>query len=159
MDGFGEIIYIIVMIVIFIFSALKKKKPKEHEMPAPEDRESENPFDEVFRPFREIFEDEDTQPHESPQKNGQPEPAMTDKGSKNLKDAPFVKEDYVFTANTSPGDARRQRKNRAPGRQEKLKSEEQEGLNREDERGGSGNDWFNLREAVIYSEILKRPDY
>jgi len=155
MDGIGEIIYIIIMVAIFIFSALRKKKPKQDEMPVPENRESDNPFDEVLSPFKEIFGDDDTA---SQEQKPQTEPAKADRQEKNLKDAPFVKEDYVFTSRTSPQDARRQRKNQAPGRQEKLKSEESEN-SREKKAQQNMNSWFNLREAVIYSEILKRPDY
>lgn len=160
MDDFGEIIYIIIMVVIFIVSALRKKKPQRDEMPVPEEQESRSPFDEVFSPFKEIFEDEEPTPQESPRKQ-QPkeEPVAVDKGIKNLKGAPFVKEDYVFTASASPTDARRQRKNQAPGRQENLKSEESGTLREKKEGQANLNDWFNLKEAVIFSEILKRPDY
>lgn len=160
MDDFGEIIYIIIMVAIFIVSALRKKKPQRDEMPVPEDQESRSPFDEVFSPFKEIFEDEEPSPRMAPQKQqSEEEPAAVDKGIKNLKGAPFVKEDYVFTASASPTDARRQRKNQAPGRQENLMSEETGSLRVRQENQEDINDWFNLREAVIYSEILKRPDY
>ncbi|PWE00974.1 hypothetical protein [Marinilabilia rubra] len=155
MDGIsGEIIYIIIMLVIFIFSALKKKKGRGGEMPEP-DREVENPMDEVFSPFKEIFGD-DEEEEEKPQ----PAPVAREfkNGRKDFKDAPFVKEDYVFTSNTSPGDARRQRKNKTPGRQTVLKSEES--MPNESEQTDSGlHEWFDLRKAVIHSEILKRPDY
>lgn len=160
MDGIGEIIYIIIMLVIFIFSALKRKKPERNDMPMPEDQESRSPFDEVFSPFKEIFEDEEPVPQKSPQQPiAEEQPVPPGKQIRDLKDAPFVKEDYVFTANTSPADARRQRKNRAPGRQEKLKSEEIDALKTEEDGRAVNHDWFKLREAVIYSEILKRPDY
>ncbi|PRZ01323.1 hypothetical protein [Marinilabilia salmonicolor] len=160
MDGIGEIIYIIIMVVIFIFSALKRKKPERNDMPVPEDQESRSPFDEVFSPFKEIFEDEEPIPQERPQKQqSEEEPAAVDKARKSLKGAPFVKEDYVFTANASPTDSRRQRKNQSPGRQENLKSEESGSLGVKKEVHNNLNDWFDLKEAVIYSEILKRPDY
>lgn len=153
-DIFGEIIYIIVMLVIFIFTALKKKKGREGEMTEPE-REVENPMDEVFSPFKEIFGDDDEEEYEP-----QPSPTVegAGRGRTDLKDAPFVKEDYVFTSNTAPGDARRQRKNKKPGRQTFLKSEELLPLEYEETDAGL-HEWFDLRKAVIYSEILKRPDY
>ncbi|WP_462318966.1 hypothetical protein [Marinilabilia sp.] len=151
-DIFGEIIYIIIMLAIFIFSALKKKKGREGESAEPE-REVENPMDEVFSPFKEIFGDDDEEEYKP-----QPAPVKNEREGKNLKDAPFVKEDYVFTSNTAPGDARRQRKNKTPGRQTILKSEES--LPNEYEETDAGlHDWFDLRKAVIYSEVLKRPDY
>jgi hypothetical protein len=158
MDGFGEIIYIIIMVAIFIFSALRKKKPKQGDMPVPEDRESESPFDEVFSPFKEIFEDDEPESQQNSQNQPQTRQVTPEGQEKNLKGSPFVKEDYVFTSRTSPQDARRQRKNRAPGRQEKLKSEETESY-QEMEATRKHADWFNLKDAVIYSEILKRPDY
>jgi hypothetical protein len=159
MDGFGEIIYIIIMVAIFIFSALRKKKPKGDDMPAPEDRESESPFDEVFSPFKEIFGDDETTSQKQDQQQPQTEPVSVNRKGKKLKDAPFIKEDYVFTARTSPQDARRQRKNQAPGRREKLKTEESKISREEEEAQQNINNWFNLRKAVIHSEILKRPDY
>lgn len=159
MDGIGEIIYIIIMVAIFIFSALRKKKPQQDDMPVPEDRESGNPFDEVLSPFKEIFGDDDSGSQQQNQQQPQTEPAAVDRQEKNLKDAPFVKEDYVFTSRTSPQDARRQRKNQAPGRQENLKSQESHSREEEEEAQQNINNWFNLRDAVIHSEILKRPDY
>jgi len=151
-DIFGEIIYIVVMLAIFIFSALKKKKAAGSDMP---EREVENPMDEVFSPFKEIFEDEEL---ESPRRETVPPSKPKAETRETLKDAPFVKEDYVFTSNTAPGDARRQRKNKTPGRQTVLKSDYD--LPATDETAPQHPlEWFDLRKAVIYSEILKRPDY
>lgn len=120
------------------------------------EREVDNPMDEVFSPFKEIFGDDE----EEEEKKAEPAPVAEEskKGRKDIKDAPFVKEDYVFTSRTSPGDARRQRKNKKPGRQKVLKSEES--LPNEYEQTDAGlHEWFDLRKAVIHSEILKRPDY
>jgi hypothetical protein len=158
MDGIvGEVIYIVIMLVIFIFSALKSKKGKRGDTPVPE-RDSDNPMDEVFSPFKDIFDDkEETSDREEPERAPRSEPAYATSGRKDLKDAPFVKEDYVFTANTSPGDSRRQRKNKTPGQQKDLQSESD--LAYADKTGSELAEWFDLRQAVIYSEILKRPDY
>ncbi len=159
MDGIGEIIYIIIMVAIFIFSALRKKKPREEDMPVPEDHQSENPFDEVFSPFKEIFGDDERAPKKETQQQPQTEPEIVNRNEKKLKDAPFIKEDYVFTSRTSPQDVRRQRRSQTPGWQDKLKFQESEIFRKEEEEQKNINSWFNLREAVIYSEILKRPDY
>jgi len=157
MDDFGEIIYIIIMVVIFIFSALKSKKGKRGDAPLPES-DSGSPMDEVFSPFKDIFDDEEEEfRREEPERTSPPEPAYEASGRKDLKDAPFVKEDYVFTANTSPGDARRQRKNKAPGRKTQLQSEND--MAYADKTGTELVEWFDLRQAVIHSEILKRPEY
>jgi hypothetical protein len=150
----GDIIYIIVMLAIFIFSALKKKKRvNEDEIPVPE-REVENPMEEVLSPFEDILRDDEGKKKE--------DVAVTTSSSenrqKNLRGTPFVKKDYVFTSNTLPGDARRQRKNRASGRQSFFKSEKKEFFE-EEEPYREEEEWFDLRKAVVFSEILKRPDY
>lgn len=160
-DIFGEIFYIIILLVIFIFSAFKKKKPQEDDMSVP-GGEAENPMDEVFSPFKDVFGDEDEEEEEkeeakkSREAAGTPVKGSSGRGRKNLEGAPFVKEDYVFTSETSPGDKRRQRKNQAPGRQTSLRSEQDQP---EEHWSDRGVEWFDLKQAVIFSEILKRPDY
>jgi hypothetical protein len=151
----GDIIYILVMLAIFIFSALKKKKRvSEDEIPVPE-REGKSPMDEVFSPFKDIFDDEE----EEKKKETAATTPSPENRKENLRGSPFVKEDYVFTSNTSPGDARRQRRNRTPGRQPFLKSGETESIEGEEEAYSEEEEWFDLRKAVVFSEILKRPDY
>jgi hypothetical protein len=142
------------MLAIFIFSALKKKKKgRENEIPEPE-REMKNPMDEVFSPFKDIFGDEEAKK----KKESAVTPSSPENRKESLRETPFVKQDYVFTSNTLPGDARRQRKNKAPGRQSFLKIEETGSFEGE-EAYSEEEEWFDLRKAVIFSEILKRPDY
>ncbi len=135
-------------------------------MPQPEG-ETWNPMDEVFSPFRGVFEDEEDKEKEENQKSFEDAKSPTkqnqysspdEKGTGKNKRGAFVKEDYVFTAETAPGDKRRQRINRSPGKQTVLKSEED--LSSDFGHHSSElSEWFDLRQAVIYSEILKRPDY
>ncbi|MGQ1890187.1 hypothetical protein ACT29H_07065 [Thermophagus sp. OGC60D27] len=156
-DSFGEIIYIIVMLAIFIFSAFKKKKATGDNIPQ---SEVPHPMDEVFSPFDELLETENIDPPrvEPPKEEETVPPAHATRSS--VKDYPFVKKDYVFTSNTSPEDLRRQRKNKTSyHRQTHLKSEEDLPISEGDPTASHPFRNFDLRKAVVYSEILKRPDY
>ena len=154
-DIFGEIIYIVIMVVIFLVSALRKKKGNRETVPDSE-RGEKNPMDEVFQPFKDVFSDEEDQ-ETVPEKQPASESNAQYADRKNLDDAPFVKDDYVFTSKTSPGDKRRQRKNKNPGKQNVLKSEQDQPEGTQRQEGAP--EWFDLRKAVIFSEILKRPEY
>ena len=149
-DNFGEIIYIIVMVAIFIFSALKKKKAPGENIP---EKEVPNPMDEIFSPFEELLNPE--KEDESPKtERSQPTHSVNEA----IKNYPFIKEDYVFTANTSPEDIRRKRKNKSSSRQAVLKSDDGQPVNQATSAEHPFKR-FDLKKAVIYSEILKRPDY
>jgi hypothetical protein len=150
-DIFGEVVYIIIMLVIFIFSVLRKKKTERGNIPVPDDERS-NPKDEEFSPFKEIFGDE-----EEPERSVSAEPVTVSEKRKDLKGAPFVKDDYVFTANTAPGDTRRKRRSKMPSQSGGPESKED--LNYKPDARADHSEWFDLRKAVIYSEMLKRPDY
>lgn len=156
-DVIGGIVYIVIMLAIFIFSAFRKKKEGNENVPAPEGGK-ENPMDEVFQPFKEVFGEEE---EEASSEESEPAPSHSTRNQregsrKSFEGAPFVKDDYVFTSETSPGDKRRQRMNQKPGQQTSLKSEEDQP---EQQQSEGAPDWFDLRKAVIFSEILKRPDY
>ncbi len=157
-DVIGGIVYIAIMLAIFIFSAFRKKKEGNENVPAPEGGK-ENPMDEVFQPVKEVFGDGD---EEADEESGGPVTSHSakddgEKGRKSFEGAPFVKDDYVFTSETNPGDERRQRINQKPGQQTSLKSEQNQP--EQQRSGGGAPEWFDLRKAVIFSEILKRPDY
>ncbi|MGM0375429.1 MAG: hypothetical protein ACQEQ0_01485 [Bacteroidota bacterium] len=156
-DIFGGIVYIVIMLAIFIFSAFRKKKEGNEDVPAPEGGRA-NPMDEVLQPFKDVFDDEEEE--KSDGERG-PEPSHSarnerEEGRKRFDGTPFVKEDYVFTSKTSPGDKRRQRMNQKPGQQTSLRSEQDQP---EQQRSEGPPEWFDLQKAVIFSEILKRPDY
>ena len=157
-DVIGGIVYIVIMLAIFIFSAFRKKKEGSENMPAPEEGGRENPMDEVFQPFKDVFEDEAEGPSKDEEEPVAKHSArdQREEDRKSLDGAPFVKDDYVFTSETSPGDKRRQRMNQKPGQQTSLKSEQNQP---EQQRAVGPPDWFDLQKAVIFSEILKRPDY
>lgn len=148
-DVFGEILYIIIMLAIFIFSAFRKKKVAGGNMP--EEKEF-NPMEEIFTPFEDLIEEPEEEP--KPPK----EEATLSSAPNTIENYPFVKEDYVFTSNTSPEDIRRQRKNKKSKRQTVLRSEE-ENLKFDELSDEHLLKNFDLRKAVIYSEILKRPEY
>ncbi|MFW5754009.1 MAG: hypothetical protein ACOCV9_04330 [Marinilabiliaceae bacterium] len=157
-DIFGGIVYIVIMLAIFIFSAFRKKKEGDENVPDPEGGR-ENPMDEVFQPFKDVFSDEEEEevPYEKqPARTSSPKSRSKYFGRTDLDGAPFVKDDYVFTSETSPGDKRRQRKNQKPGQQTSLRSETDQP---EKLHSGGPPEWFDLQKAVIFSEILKRPDY
>ncbi|MFW5890066.1 MAG: hypothetical protein ACOCTO_01605 [Marinilabiliaceae bacterium] len=157
-DIFGGIVYIVIMLAIFIFSAFRKKKEGDENVPAPEGGR-ENPMDEVFQPFKDVFSDEEedeVSPEKQPAKTSSSRRGPQYSGRTDSHGEPFVKEDYVFTSETSPGDKRRQRKNQKPGQQTSLRSETDQP---EKLHSGGPPEWFDLQKAVIFSEILKRPDY
>jgi hypothetical protein len=150
-----NLIGILIMVALFVISALKKKQvPGGDDAPAPKKARGNPMDDEIYSPFKGVFDDDE----EAKEQEVVTSETIDNNEARDFKRAAFVKDDYVFTANTSPGDKRRQRKNKTPGRQANLKSQETKPYDLPD-LTDHPLEWFDLRKAVIYSEILKRRDY
>lgn len=132
MDDFGSIIYIVFTIIAVVFSIMKKNKQKEKTTTIP--TESSDPLNEVLPTFEKIFGNEKLNPVPKPVDISEP-----------IKKKEVVNS---FEAKKREMESRFSRiKKEKPVEKEisKESSEEQE-------------TYFNLRKAVIYSEILRRPD-
>jgi hypothetical protein len=133
MDDIGNILYILVMLAALIFSAYKKQKKAKRPMQMPDDhpqQEGEPMVEEdVFEELRELFQ--------------QPKP----------KARPVVQEVKVEKKEVP---LHMQRKEE-PKKPNLPKEEPVELISVEDESSEFDKEQIDLRQAVIYSEILKRP--
>ncbi len=155
-DAFGDIIYILLTLAVVLFTAFRKKKVSRKPVPSPEG-EAHDPLNEVFPSLKDLFGGErQTFPHpfdDDEDEEDTEAPTFVPKMAGNLKGMPFVSEDYVFSARAGADDSRRQRK--IPKEQPNVTE------HRKAADGGDyyGTENFNLRQAIIYSTILKRPDF
>ncbi len=156
-DVFGDIIYILLTLAVVLFAAFRKKKVSGQVAPSPE-KEAHDPLNEVFPTLKDLFGGErETFPHPYDDEEDKEEEAeastFAPKMAGNLKGVPFVNEGYVFSARAGADDSRRQRK--IPKKMPVV-TEPRKGTGDGDYYG---TEYFDLRQAVIYSEILKRPDF
>ena len=139
----GDIIYLVLALLLGLLSVIRKKKgrgetesiPTDEE--EPQSRKQPNPFDEIFRDFTPFEEEELETPYEEKQEGLitiESEPKPIDKQSKYI--APKIEEHFKKTNQDHLSIAH------------KLSSKEKQGHPIKSE--------FNLRKAVIYSEILNR---
>ena len=153
-DISGDIIYIVLTLVVVLISALRKKKAPQKPESAPH-REVGDPMDEVFPTLRDLFTEPEEEAPVAPsaesldsiESQGQPETVSGSPGN------PFVRSDYKFPSSSSAGEASRQRKMR------KKKSELTRVRTQIDEEDVKEQESFDLKRAIVYSEILKRPDF
>lgn len=133
MDDIGNILYILAMIAALIFSAYKKQKQAKKTVQAP---------DEVVRPERDVMEEDDVL-EELRELFQKPKP-------KPVVEEPKVEKKVV--------PLHMQRK-QEPKKTDIAKQKPVEIISIEEEVEGSEFDkeQIDLRQAVIYSEILKRP--
>ena len=135
---FGDLLYILLMVVAVAFSLIKKAKKQHHESPFP-DFKTINLPEEIFPPgmFRE----------EKPKVLTQP-PENKDNSVNRLN---FRKMDY----------GNRGQKQRTITSE--LKKRQETKIFLEEEKQIMSSYWekeqFDLQNAVIYSEILRRPEY
>jgi hypothetical protein len=131
MDDLGTIIYIIFMILAIVFSILKKSN---HTKPPEESVDEHDPFEETIPSFEKIFGMEKREEPKPVQKNVTPKPEQETIQS--------FKEKKKQMASIQRID-----------KQAELKKEKDADMHEEKDS------WFNARDAIIYSEILKRPDF
>ncbi len=143
MDDFGTIIYILLTIVAIVFSFMKKANADKANGVPPVD--SNDPFDEVIPSFEKMFEtqeeDEDGKELvEETVQTAKPRTFMQSKTPANSAVNLFQERMRQMESNM-----KRVEKVKTPLVVEDLEEEKKS--------------WFNAREAIIYSEILKRPEF
>lgn len=132
MEDFGDILYILAMLAALVFSALRKKKKVKEQSRVP-DQPAHSPFDpleeedDVLADLKELFK---------PEKKAEPEPV-------------FVKEE--------PQKVQLPKKYKATRETIKPEAIELISLNDDYHEFEFDKENLDLRQAVIYSEILNRP--
>jgi hypothetical protein len=149
----GDIIYLVLMVAVVLFSALRKKKAPQQGVPEPHG-EVRDPMDEIFPTLKDLFTGEEgVEKPLTEQAESHPPLIDMEKRDEKKKESPFLNSDYVFSARSSMDDVRRRR--RIPKKKPLDLSSQVHG-----DFGSSENiEDFDLQQAVIYSEILKRPDF
>ncbi|NPA36683.1 MAG: hypothetical protein GXO47_07520 [Chlorobi bacterium] len=133
-SSWGDIVYLLVMVVFFIISSIAKARKKNATpVPHPETEEDMFPDGASPDPFAGIF-DEDEQVHDTK------EPVFVPRA----ESIPVEKSKPVSSS------------------QETAYSQEKEKIFSYDDSEEHGSFWdneeFDLRRAVVFSEILKRPE-
>ncbi len=149
MDSLGDILYIIVMVVALVFSIYKKTKGSHQDGTLLPEREVGDPFDEVFPTGKRRWLDEETV--EKPVKHP-PKPLQKEKteglGYQKIAFQRIQKSDAL---------KRPERTTRITPRLTQKKSAVQKVES--DQLFYWDEEPLDLQNAVIYAEIIKRPDY
>lgn len=143
MDDLGNIFYILFAIAAVIFNVMRKGKKASPSTPPPVDYDNDkDPFEDMIPKFEQLFKPEET-------KKPQPEFITTPVTEKKV---PKVKPKPVI----SDFEEKKRQLQSVTNRIQKPKTkEESEKVTFEDTEPG----WFDAKQAVIYSEILKRPEF
>ncbi len=134
MDDLGNILYILFAIAAVIFNIMRKGKQAKPSTP-PVD--TKDPFEDIIPKFEQMFKPEEKAQHKQVNINSEkkskkePKPVLND----------FEEKKRQIQAKV----------NRIPNKKTKETLIEVEEI--------SEPGWFNAREAIIYSEILKRPEF
>lgn len=146
----GDVLYLIVMVVALVASIYKKTKSNTHGGTIIPEREVGDPFDEVFPTYNpQWHENEVTE--ERPQKHPpEPKPALQPERIK------YQRIEYNRIRKTDRI-KRPERTTRLTSRMVKRKSTA-EVIDKETEYFWDEKP-LDLQNAIIYSEIIKRPDY
>ncbi len=145
MDDLGNIFYILFAIVAIIFNVMRKGKKANPSTPPPVDNDNNNdPFEDMIPKFEQLFK-----PEESPKP--QPEVITTPVAEKKApkfkpKPQPPVN-DFEEKKRQLQSVTTRIPKQKTTEKPIKISSEHTE------------SSWFDAKQAVIYSEILKRPEF
>lgn len=133
MDDIGNILYILAMLAALVFSAYKKQKQAKKQVPMPEDEQpAYHPMDEedIVDELRELFQKPKVEKPTPGVKKPSPVKPAEVKSSKKVevrKSKPVIKEEIKLEVFDEVDDM------------------------------GFDKEQIDLRQAVIYSEILKRP--
>jgi hypothetical protein len=158
-DSFGDIIYIIVMVAALVFSIIRKAKgTKQDGMSVPHDEYTDVPH-ESFPTSSDWFND----PESSSEKINEEKPI--DKPKSNMQ--PEVMRPPKMGYNSSGYQRIKNRDNRKrPERVSRISSKiVSKNLAKEDVHSQTiaptsfNDEPFDLREAIVYTEILKRPAF
>ncbi len=147
MDDLGSAVYVIVTIIAIIFSVLKKANKNKSTKPfsAKEKHQSEHEFPD----FETLFQDKDEQ--EDEEEDFMPVFKRVDLPSKEpvKKEAAFVKSDFQKKMEELERNAERN----------SYKKKQKPTFLLENEISEKEEQWFDAKKAIIYSEILKRPEF
>ncbi|MBK3517476.1 hypothetical protein [Carboxylicivirga marina] len=137
MDDIGNILYILAMLAALVFSAIKKQKQAKKPRPMPENESRpehdpmQEPEEDILGELRELFQ------------KPQQEVVKEEKVKKVAKDVPL----YMQAK-------KKETKRAMTSKKEHVKVGE---LEDDNEGFEFDKEQIDLRQAVIYSEILKRP--
>ncbi len=135
MDDLGNILYILFAIAAVVFNIMRKGKQDKTSTPPPVD--TKDPFEDIIPKFEQMFK---------PEEKAQYEPVKINIEKKPKKEPKPVLNDFEEKKKQIQA-----RVNRIPNKKTKETLIEVEEI--------SEPGWFNAREAIIYSEILKRPEF
>lgn len=144
-EGLGDILYFLAMIAFFVISAIAKSKKAKKKVVPPS-----KPFDHPAMPKKgagnsgfpwldEIFKEESEDVVTETVQEPEPEPEL-------------VAEEVVIEVETDRKVKNNIKKQKQPFDHYDVKDSDQEGSYWDEEE-------FDLRKAVIFSEILKRPEF
>ncbi|MCW3805153.1 hypothetical protein [Plebeiibacterium marinum] len=136
MDDLGNLLYILFAIVAVVFNIWKKGKQVKPNTPPPTD--NNDPFEEVLPDFEQLF--------------GRKEKVKTEPDIH--QEVPAPKKEVINKSQ----DEWKKRLQQAEDRLKRVAKKEPISLQVESESKNSSG-WFDARKAIIYSEILKRPDF
>ncbi len=140
MDDLGNIFYILFAIVAVVFNIMRKGNKAKPSTPPPV--EKNDPFEDMIPKFEQLFK---------PEESEATQPEVDQNQTTIKKQQPIVKPEPVL--------------NDFEIRKQQLQSREKwipkkEKVNEPIEvRSDSAPHWFNAKQAIIYSEILKRPEF
>ena len=161
-DSFGDILPIIAMVVALVFSIIKKNRgTKEDDTSLPESEYTEVPH-ESFPTLNDWFDSSESSPEETSPEEIKEEKPVT-RPTSNMQ--PEVMRPPKMEYNSSGYQRIKKRDNlKKPERVSRISSKiVSKTLAKEDDDSqpidstGFNNEPFDLRRAIIYTEILKRP--
>ena len=138
----GDLLYVLIMVVALVFSVLKKAKGKEQRGTVTPDHEVDDSLSEIFPTLKQIWEEQKV-----PEYPITPTPFSSYVNQKEnrekIKKRIRIKDRKTITSSLKKRTAQKVF----------LDEDENEGISYWNKEP------IDLRKAVIYSEILKRPDY
>jgi hypothetical protein len=148
-NSIGDILYIVVMVIALVFSIYKKTKGGNQDGTIIPEREVGDPFDEVFPTFNSNWDEEKT-PVDIPVKHP-PKQIPTEQTDR----VRYQRIDFQRTkkSETSKRLERTSRTSRSSIQRKSTREPESEQQYYWDEEP------LNLQNAIIYAEVIKRPDY
>ena len=148
-SSIGDILYIVVMVIALVFSIYKKSKSGNQDGTIIPEREVSDPFDEVFPTFNQNW-NEDRVPADMPVKHP-PKPVQQEIADR----VRYQRIDFQRTnkSETSKRLERTSRLSRSSIQRKSTREPDSEQMYYWDEEP------LDLQNAIIYTEIIKRPDY
>ncbi len=154
-DSIGDIIYMVLMVAALVVSVIvKAKKAPQEGSPVPQSEVNEDEHDEEFTAFSDWLSGGEEKTKEDTVVSSTPSPQQEKMPYERMRS--HLADSYHKTKRKE----KFQRSERVP--QAPLKSAPRRSVT-EEEEDSEASTWFNdtqdLRRAIIYSEILKRPTF